>query len=81
MTDLEKFISLYKSFGIECVVNQESFVDEGKFYCDGYIINLSADCYDEEGITINSKLVGYHGFYSNIRFDNNGNFIDQGFWE
>ena len=77
MTDLEKFIELYKSIGIELGVNinsennnQEILLSEGTYsFSDG-----------KKG-TISEKLKGYMGFYSSIEFDLNGKFIEQGFWE
>ena len=36
MTDLEKFIELYKSFGVECIV-QEEVSQKGDFYSGGAV--------------------------------------------
>lgn len=70
MNDIDKFIELYKSFGIECeVVNGE----------DGAIITL-ANCIIEGG-TFSDKFVGYSGFCSEVSFDKDGRFVSQGFWE
>lgn len=74
MTDLENFISLYKTFGIECQVNiiedkQVIFLNGGSGYGTGY------------NNTDSNKFDGYGGFYSKVIFDLSGKFIMQGFWE
>jgi len=65
-TDLEKFLALYESFGIKLKVIKYK---KG----DGFCIIL------EKGI--DPKMDGYTGFYSNVFFDDEGKFIEQGFWE
>ncbi|WP_416440472.1 hypothetical protein ACH3O9_11330 [Leeuwenhoekiella sp. A16] len=65
MNDLEKFIALYKSFGISLEVEKN---DKGCF------VSLEVD--DD-----NPKLTGYHGFYSKVYFDINGKFEAQCFAE
>jgi len=74
-TDLERFVELYKSFGIECKVDDDG--DGNQYVC------LAEDqappnAYD---VTISEKLEGWEGFHSIIKFDQHGNFISQGFWE
>jgi len=64
MTDLQRFIELYKAIGIELEVQSD------KFGNDIYIL----EC-DHE------KITGHVGFYTNIKFDVDGKFIEQGFWE
>ena len=75
MTDLEKFIELYRSFGIECKVYEE----------DGFqVIDLkkAADFHrDTYNATVSEKFKGDDYFYSNVLFDMQGNFVQQGFWE
>ena len=68
MTDLEKFIELYKSVGIDLAPRPiESGVHIGKMF-----LHLENYYY---------KFEGYPGFFSNIVFDENGKFVKQGFWE
>ena len=73
-TDLDKFIELYKSFGIRCVVEEGS---------DYNVINLTADEYDEIWSDINSysnKFTGMLGIITSIYFTKEGKFIEQSFW-
>lgn len=71
MTDLEKFIQLYKDFGITIVpINNDEPIKGSKWQTK---ITLMED--------ENPKLVGYFGFHSDIYFDKDGKFIEQGFWE
>lgn len=73
-SDLHKFIDLYKSFGIKCLVDMSS----DKLT----IVLLTRDSYlNELSDTQNKKIVGYNGFHSEIIFDSNGKFIEQGIWE
>lgn len=74
MTDLEKFVELYRSFGIECkVVEYERIkrilLNSGSKYITG---NLDDD-------TKSEKFDGHAG--SEVMFDLTGKFIQQGFWE
>lgn len=71
MTDLEKFLLLYNELGIILVaqVNEHRQKDDDWYQC----LHLQ-----EED---NDKFIGYIGFYSDIYFDKNGKFINQGFWE
>jgi len=72
MTDLEKFIDLYKSFGIELTIQNGE---------DGYKNNPggSVIVLDE---TVDKRLgCGEEGSNSTVRFDKDGKFIDQEFWE
>jgi hypothetical protein len=79
MTDLERFVELYQSFGIECVVTY----GRGRFEnLTGKQITLTTDKYVNDGsVTVSKKFIGYPGFYTTIFFDNDGRFISQGFWE
>lgn len=85
MTDLQRFIELYKSFGIECLVRTEVWKNEpGLIHknepLERQIIQLSGFD-DGENETRSDKFVGYCGFYASVEFDMKGNFIEQGFWE
>lgn len=75
-TDIEKFIELYRSFGIEC---KENVSDSG----DRFIVLCAGDEWTpaEEGETRSDKLDGYVGFYTLITFDADGKFKGQGFRE
>lgn len=64
MSDLDKFIALYKELGIELEPEHR----------ENTIVLILA-----EGD--NPKLIGYGSFYSEIEFDKNGEFNEQGFWE
>ena len=62
-TDMEKFIELYRSFGIEL---------EAKPITDGYIIIMTAKI---------NGFYGWFGYHSDVQFDHNGKFANQGFWK
>jgi len=66
MTDLEKFIELYKSVGIDLPIRYE---DDGMPF-------LKIKEHDK-----NKKIIGYPWFYTDICFDKDGTFIEQGIWE
>lgn len=72
MTDLERFVALYRSFGVECIVSAAD---------GGFQIQLAAEDYADEEKTFSPRFDGYHGFYSRVSFDANGQFVSQGFWE
>lgn len=74
MTDLEKFKELYKSFGIELIVNK----NEEK---NIFEVFLHEGSYSDKTHTLSNKFTGYIGFYSFIEFDINEKFIQQGFAE
>lgn len=78
MTDLEKFLALYKEFGVELdvpTVCTEIELDECRERPrpGDLIVSL------EQGA--DEKLDGYGGFYSLVVFDKDGKFVKQGFWE
>lgn len=73
MTDLEKFVKLYKEFGIDCKVNN---LNDNK----GFVIMLNYFGSHAEG-TESKKLEGYNHFYSRVDFDENRKFVSQGFYE
>ena len=65
MTDLEKFVDLYKSFGIDLnVCNDDK--------SGGFIIKMSSK---------DNSFGGYLYLYSTIKFDKDGVFIRQYFYE
>lgn len=72
MTDLQKFQDLYKSLGIELIVNRTEEL---------FIVKLSGDFYGNYKMTTSDKFKGFFNFYSDIQFDLDGNFISQGFWK
>lgn len=77
MTDLEKFVDLYKALGIECVV----VLDEK---CNSAILlgDYENGYGDAKTVgTFSEKFTGYPGFYSQVLFDVDGNFISQSFTE
>lgn len=76
MTDLEKFIELYSSLGIELVLTNGLRDTQ-----ETLRIVLSEGFFGEMGITYSDKFEGYDGFQSVIDFDLSGKFIKQGFWE
>jgi hypothetical protein len=65
MTDLEKFVALYKGFGIECKVMEK--------YGNKYIL-LGGESEDS---TKSELFEGYYGTHSEVLFDKNGNFTGQ----
>lgn len=66
-SDYQKFIELYKSFGIE-LKSEPSLDGDG-----AHMVKL------KEGS--HPKLIGFNNFFSRVWFDHNGKFIEQGFWE
>lgn len=77
MTDLQKFLELYRSVGIEPEINpdQESDFSWVTPMVDrGTVLVLC-------GSTDANKTDGYMNFFTRIDFDKDGNFISQGFWE
>lgn len=77
MTDLEKFVDLYKSIGIECVVNNNPDKTKSILLCSHTIRSKP------EQFTLSNKnlFIGHLDFYSEITFDKDGKFVNQGFWE
>ena len=72
MKDINKFIKLYKSLGIDLIVNR---TDEGQ-----YII-LGESFYNHKEVTFSKYFKGYIGYHTVISFDIKGNFLSQGFYE
>lgn len=83
-TDLERFVELYKSFGVECMV-MEGVLRDDKTGDDTPVkrITLSGgkDFYAGAECTQSNKFDGFLGFYSEVLFTPDGKFIGQGFWE
>lgn len=75
MTDLQKFVELYKSFGIDCLVNYDV-----KHFIYWITLTTFGFC-DKDTDTISNKLEGHSGFFTKIEFDIKGTFIKQGVWE
>lgn len=71
MTDLEKFVNLYKSVGIEPIVYTEN---------DRQVIVLATPddlISNEENRTYSKLIDGYQGFYTKLIFDLKGKFLHQ----
>lgn len=73
VTDLEKFLELYRSFGIELEVEKLPYQQH---VCFGEN-SMSYMC-DYQG---HPKFQGYSGFYTKVIFDKDGKFIGQDFYE
>lgn len=68
MTDLQRFIEMYKSFGIELKPKPTYKTSDGSMTIEM-----------EQGS--HPKFGGYRGFSSTVDFDKDGKFIQQEFWE
>jgi hypothetical protein len=64
-TDLERFVELYRSVGIEV---KPTKTDKG---ITSIVLEANSD----------PKITGYHGFATQLDFDADGKFISQGVWE
>ena len=67
-TDLERFIELYRNFGIE--LKPETVIHP-----------WTKQQYQAVKLEQGCGFDGHPGFYSVANFDLNGKFLDQGFWE
>ena len=72
---LEKFVELYKGFGIECNIVCNDTNDDKEIYLSG------TKEYPEKYATYSDKFNGYLDFYSQVTFDGDGKFIGQDFYE
>jgi hypothetical protein len=72
MTDLDKFVALYKSFGIELTVEPDG---------DGYKNNPGGRVVRLHEAVDKRLAIGDDGIVSVVYFDKDGKFIEQGFWE
>lgn len=79
-TDLEKFVALYKSFGIECKVNKVDVPHQYSHMKAGDQYIVLTDGREGKNETGDSRFNGY-GMYTDIVFDSEGKFRSQGFWE
>ena len=81
MTDLDKFLKLYESFGVylnyELIPKKQLQYyqlirdeDENELF---KVVRLNKDSY--------YTFQGYGGFLTEIIFSNEGQFLTQGFWE
>lgn len=64
-SDFDKFLELYRSVGVEPKIEERN---TGK--------TLILDPLDK-----NDKIDGFGSFWTEIVFDENGKFIEQGIWE
>ena len=80
MTDLEKFIDLYKSLGVELKVENENPKGDNDDE-EGFLFLILGDYYSIDNEPNPKLMHGYGGFHSIIHFDANGKFIKQSFWE
>ena len=74
MTDLDKFVELYKGFGIDCIV----FIKDA---CQCIILTEAGWGHPEDWYTQSGLFEGYGDFYTEIKFTKEGKFKSQGFWE
>jgi len=76
MTDLEKFVELYKSFGVDVVVDSDEVPGEHQIHLtEGEMFNSG------KGWTEDDRFEGYSDFFTTIIFDKDGKFVSQGFYE
>jgi hypothetical protein len=70
MTDIEKFVELYKSIGIEPIVFNEN---------DRQVIAFAVqhDFGNEDNHTLSKLIDGYQGFYTKLIFNMAGTFLHQ----
>lgn len=78
ITDLEKFIKLYKSFGIDCIVNENQ---------NEFLICFGIDSTDLKSHLLDTKVTtspsfnGYGSSYCFVRFCKDGSFKSQEWWD
>lgn len=85
-TDLEKFVELYRGFGIECKVNRVEGLEgfENSSSVENFIQTIvieSGERHDSivSETTFSDKIRG--NAYTKLVFSNEGKFIEQGIWE
>lgn len=83
MTDLQRFISMYRTFGIVLIPNTLPNGEiEIQLGVDDDSRTVEKDGVKYEYFTSHSpKFTGYSGFHSSVTFTSEGKFISQGFWE
>jgi len=74
MTDLDIFLLFYKRAGIELTPVDDS-------HGDSIVFRFGKDRYGDNDVVDSNKFDGYPGFYSDVEFTKEGEFIRQGFWE
>ncbi|MCK9209277.1 MAG: hypothetical protein M0P61_00435 [Ignavibacteriaceae bacterium] len=84
-TDLEKFVELYLSFGVQCIVKEgidEKSKQEVKTIRFQNTNGLNEYGLDNlpEGLTTSEKFDGYGDSFTLITFSKDGEFLCQGFW-
>jgi hypothetical protein len=86
-SDLREFIKLYARFGVECkIIVDDVYIAD---YCA--MKAITGKCFkirlSDVGVanrnkaTISEKFTGYNRFYSEIVFNEKGEFVSQGYWE
>jgi hypothetical protein len=71
-TDLERFVDLYKSFGIDCIIDKYKNIT--------IITFVQPEDFDVIKGTASNKFLGAPNCNCKIVFDNNGKFTSQSFW-
>lgn len=82
-TDLERFIDLYQKFGIKCKVTETENGDNAIHFrtYNELIEDESIELECAKYATMDKRIIGYSGFYVEIRFDKDGEFIGQSIGE
>ncbi len=75
MTDLERFLELYRSVGIELKPIKTEGEDHPHYGDQMILIKVPM------GRKPTNKVVGWKGFETAVYFDRAGNFTCQGVWE
>ena len=82
MTDLEKFIELYKSFGIKLKPYKDDKTNFTTIFMqEGNPDDFIGSRMNVKKYSVSNKFEGYSDFFSMVDFDKDGKFIKQGFWE
>ena len=74
MTDLDAFVAFYKKLGIEMKPAEDK---EG----ENIIFRFGKDEFGDNDVNDDNRFDGYMGFFSDIEFTKEGEFVRQGFWE
>ena len=74
-TDIERFIELYDSIGVDVVVNKRFNPSGSK--CTGQWIVFGGYSDMDRETTNDDRISGYSGFYTSLNFDGDGNFVSQ----
>lgn len=78
MTDLEKFVAIYKSFGIRCIVN-EIYAEDRVTRLKQIILVWDTDTNILDTETYSHKFGGYLGHCTEVLFTLEGVFYKQSF--